>query len=165
MAGAAPQGLTPMRRTAIVVDAPSGLAVEALPLVEYVGEGPYLKPEAGAIMASLGEETPVPPQDIQPEEMDIALTADWLETHTHITLKRAPRAWAGLRSFVADGAPVVGFDPTAENFFWLIGQGGYGIMMAPTLARLTAALVTGTPLPPDLAAAGIDLAALRPGRF
>lgn len=164
LAGAAPQGLTPMRRTAIVVDAPPGLALETLPLVEYVGEGPYLRPEAGAIMASLGEETPVPPQDVQPEELDIALTADWLETHTRITLKRAPRAWAGLRSFVPDGLPVLGFDPAIEGFFWLIGQGGYGIMMAPTLARLTAALVTGTALPPDLAAAGIDLTALRPGR-
>ncbi len=164
LAGAAPQGLTPMRRTAIVVDAPPGLALETLPLVEYIGEGPYLRPEAGAIMASLGEETPVPPQDIQPEELDIALTADWLETHTRITLKRAPRAWAGLRSFVPDGLPVLGFDPAIEGFFWLIGQGGYGIMMAPTLARLTAALATGAALPPDLAAAGIDLTALRPGR-
>lgn len=164
LAGAAPQGLVPKRRTAMTVDAPPGLAVESLPLVEYVGEGPYLKPEAGALMASLGDETPVAPQDVQPEELDIALTAEWLETHTQVSVKRAPRAWAGLRSFVADGDPVAGFDPTVPGFFWLIGQGGYGIMMAPTLARITAALAAGQPMPADLAARGITVAALRPGR-
>jgi len=164
LARAQPVGLVPKRRTALIIDAPADLDVAALPLVEYLGEGPYLKPEAGAIMASLGDETPVPPQDIQPEELDIALIADWLERHSILTLKRAPRAWAGLRSFVADGNPIAGFDPVVPGFFWLVGQGGYGIMMAPTLARITASLASGAAMPADLAAGGITAAALAPGR-
>jgi len=141
LAGAAPIGLVPKRRTAIVVDAPAGIDAAAMPAVDTVGTPAYFKPDAGRIMASLGDETPCEPQDAQPEEMDVALTADWLERRTSIQVRRIEHSWAGLRSFVADGDPVVGFDARAPNFFWLAAQGGYGIMMAPALARLAAGLI------------------------
>jgi D-arginine dehydrogenase len=165
MAGAAPVGLVPKRRTALVTDGPDGLDLHAMPLVEFSGDAPYLKPDGGRVMASLADETPVPPQDIQPDDMDVAVLVDWLETHTRISVRRAPRTWAGLRSFVADRNPVVGFDSALPGFFWLVGQGGYGIMMAPTLARLAAALAMDAPLPADLVAAGIAAEDLTPRRL
>ena len=163
MAGAAPVGLVPKRRTAIVVELPAGLNGATMPLVEFAGERPYLKPEAGGVMASPADEIPDEPHDVQPHDLDVAHLVDWLERHTTITVRRAPRAWAGLRTFVQDGAPVVGFDPSVEGFFWLVGQGGYGIMMAPALGAITAALAAGGPMPPTLGAR--DVAALSPDRM
>jgi D-arginine dehydrogenase len=165
LAGLEPVGLTPLRRTALVVDAPAGVDVARLPLVEFVGHGPYIKPDGGRVMASLADETPDVPHDVQPDDMDIAVLVDWLERHTAIAVRRAPRSWAGLRSFVADRAPVAGFDPAAPGFFWLVGQGGCGIMMAPSLGELTAGLVLDGAMPARLAADGIDAAPLSPSRM
>lgn len=143
MAGAWPIGLVPKRRTAIVVDAPAGLDLSQSPAVDFVASGAYVKPEAGKLMASPGDATPTAAQDAQPEELDIAVLADWLQTETLIEVRRISHSWAGLRSFVADEAPVVGFDKEVPNFLWLAGQGGYGIMMAPALAVFAAKLVLG----------------------
>lgn len=165
MAAAAPVALVPMRRTAIVVDPPAGISVTGMPAVDILGTEAYFKPEAGRVMASLGDETPAKPGDAQPGEMDIALTADWLMRHTTIEVRRIAHSWAGLRSFVADRAPVVGFDPVQPGFFWLAGQGGYGIMMAPALARATVRLITDKALPEDLIAHGVNEADISPARF
>jgi D-arginine dehydrogenase len=146
LAGAARIGLVPMRRTAIVVDGPPRLDLRAMPAIETSGEEAYLKPEGARIMASLGDETPVEPYDARPEEIDVALTADWLERHSTIKVRRIQNSWAGLRSFVADRAPVLGFDAEAPDFLWLAGQGGYGIMMAPAIASAAASLVSSTRL-------------------
>ena len=62
--------------------------------------------------------------------------------------------------FSADRTPVVGFDPVAEGFFWLVGQGGYGIQTAAALSRLTARLIVGSSDPSDAIAE-----ALSPTRF
>jgi len=165
LAGARPVGLVPKRRTALVIDGPDGLDLHGMPLVEFAGDAPYLKPDGGRVMASLADETPVEPQDIQPDDLDVATLVEWLETHTKTSVRKAPRTWAGLRSFAADANPVVGFDPELTGFFWLIGQGGYGIMMAPTLARIAAALATGGNVPADAVAAGVNAADLSPTRF
>ncbi|MDH5454358.1 MAG: FAD-binding oxidoreductase, partial [Paracoccaceae bacterium] len=142
MAGAAPIGLVPKRRTAIIVDPPSpAMNIDAMPAIDYAVGDAYLKPDAGRIMASPGDQTPVEPQDVRPEEWDIAVLVDWLERETLIPVRRIAHSWAGLRSFVADETPVVGFDSTIPDFFWLAGQGGYGIMMAPALGRVTASLI------------------------
>lgn len=141
MAGAMTIGLVPMRRTAIVIDAPEGLDLKASPAVDFVASGAYIKPEAGKLMASPGDATPTAAQDARPEELDIAELAHWIETETLIPVRRVAHSWAGLRSFVPDEAPVVGFDPLVPDFVWLAGQGGYGIMMAPAFAKMTRDIV------------------------
>ena len=165
MAGATPIGLVPKRRTAIIVDPPPATNVDAMPVIDFVAGDAYLKPDAGRIMASPGDQTPVEPQDVRPEEWDIAVLVDWLERETLIPVRRIAHSWAGLRSFVADETPVVGFDSTVPDFFWLAGQGGYGIMMAPALGRATADLIVSGYLPADLREGGIDEADLSPARF
>ena len=164
LAGVPRAGLVPKRRTAITVDAPPGLDVSGMPLVDFAGTHAYCKPDAGRIFASPGDETPVDPHDVQPDEMDVALTVERLETETFVDVRVAPRAWAGLRTFAPDGLPVVGFDPAAPGFFWLAGQGGYGIMIAEPLARLARGLIADGRVPADLVEAGVDAGALGPGR-
>jgi len=165
MAGAISIGLVPKRRTGIIVDAPLAMNVGAMPAIEYIGSDAYLKPDAGRIMASPGDQTPTEPQDARPEELDMAVLVDWLERETRVSVSRIAHSWAGLRSFVADETPVVGFDDTAPDFFWLAGQGGYGIMMAPALGRATADLIVSGSLPADLREGGIDENDLSPARL
>lgn len=162
MADAGPIGLIAKRRTAIVIDAPEGLTVGTLPCVDFAETDAYIKPEAGKLMASPGDATPDTAHDVRPDEMDIAVLADWIGRETTIEVRRIAHSWAGLRSFVPDEGPVVGQDPRIDGFIWNAGQGGYGIMMAPTLARAAAAAVLGRALPEDFAAADLDTADLGP---
>lgn len=142
MAGARPVGLVPKRRTGIIIKAPDGMDCAALPAIDFAASDAYMKPDAAKLMASPGDATPMDPHDAWPDDMDIAVLADWIERETTLKVPKIEHSWAGLRSFVPDDAPVVGFDPTTPGFFWLAGQGGYGIMMSPTLAKLTADLCT-----------------------
>ena len=165
LAGARPVGLVPKRRTAITFDAPAGLDAGAWPLTAGVAEDFYFKPDSGRLMGSPADETPMPPCDVQPDELDIAVAVERIQAATTLEIRRLGNTWAGLRTFAADKTPVVGFDPLREGFFWLAGQGGYGIQTAPAMGRLTAALATGGPVPEDLAALGVTADALSPARF
>ncbi|HVM98993.1 MAG TPA: FAD-dependent oxidoreductase [Caulobacteraceae bacterium] len=152
-------GLQPKRRTAALVDAP-GLDISAWPLVIDAGEQWYFKPDAGRLLISPGDETDSEPCDAQPDDLDIAIAADRIERATTLAIRRIAHRWAGLRTFAPDRTPVCGFDPRAEGFFWLVGQGGYGIQTSPALAQLTARLV----LRPSAAAEPLP-AALSPARL
>jgi len=165
LAEARPIGLVPKRRTAIVIDVPNRFDVSKTPAIDFVGVDNYIKPESGQLMVSPGDATPMDPQDIQPDEFEIAVLVDWLETETHIEVSRPNHRWAGLRSFVNDGAPVVGFDPLIGDFFWLAGQGGYGIMMSSSLARAAAELITRNRLPCDFMDAGVKASELSADRL
>lgn len=160
LAGIAPVGLVPKRRTAILIDAPSD--PQAWPMVIDIAEAWYLKPDAGLLLASPADETPVEPQDAQPDEMDVAICVDRIETATRLQVRRIRHKWAGLRSFVDDGVPVAGFDRHVPGFFWLVGQGGYGIQTAGALSRLAAALILRRPVPADILAEGLDPIELAP---
>lgn len=155
LAGAAPVGLQPMRRTAVIVDAPAGVDTRAWPAVIDVDEQFYFKPEAGRILASPADETPSDPCDAWADDMDVAVCIERVQAAADIPVQRIVRAWAGLRSFVADRSPVIGFDKAAPGLFWLAGQGGYGVQTAPAAARVAAALAMGEPLPADIAAEGV----------
>jgi D-arginine dehydrogenase len=165
LAGARPVGLVPKRRTAFTFDAPAGVDLARMPAVIDFDESWYIKPEVGQILGSPADETPSQPCDAQPEEMDIAVAVDRIERGTTLQIQRIKNKWAGLRSFVADKNLVVGFDPAVRHFFWLAGQGGYGIQTAAAAGRLASALALGGGLPDDIAALGVREAALAPGRF
>jgi len=165
LAGARPVGLVPKRRTAFIFDPPDGARVDRWPLVADVAEEFYFKPEAGKLLGSPADETPVEPQDVQPEELDLAIAADRIQASITFPIARILRRWAGLRSFVKDKTPVVGFAPEAPGFFWLAGQGGYGIQTAPAMGRIAASLAAGEGLPADIAAHGVEAAQLAPARL
>jgi D-arginine dehydrogenase len=166
LGGMPPIGLQPMRRTAIVFATPDTVDPRSWPLVLDVDEQFYFRPEGQRrILATPADETPMPPCDVRPDEIDIAVTVDRIQTVTTLPVARIESSWAGLRSFVADRTPVVGYSDGASEFFWLAGQGGYGIQTAPAMARAAAAMVLGADLPADLRALGLTQAALSPHRL
>jgi D-arginine dehydrogenase len=165
LAGAQPVGLQPLRRTACLLDAPPGSDSDSWPMLLDIDEQFYLKPDAGKLLLSPADETPSDPCDAQPDEMDLAVAVDRLEAATTLNVRRIVRKWAGLRSFVADRTPVVGYDVKQSTFFWLAALGGYGIQTAPALSRLAASLVLNRPLDEQLRGFGVDTRELSPARI
>lgn len=164
-AGIAPIGLCPLRRTAFMIEPPADIQTRDWPLVIGAEEDFYFKPDAGMLLASPADEAPSPPCDAQPDDMDVAVAIERIKTAADLPIRRVARRWAGLRTFAPDRTPVVGYDPSAEGFFWLAGQGGYGFQTAPALARVAAALVLCQTLPSDIQDCGVTAAALSPDRF
>jgi D-arginine dehydrogenase len=134
-------------------------------MVFDVEEQFYLKPDAGMLLLSPCDETFTDPCDAQADELDIAIAVDRVERATTLQVKRIAHKWAGLRSFVKDRSPVVGYDPYRPGFFWLAALGGYGIQTAPALSRLAASLVLGTQVESDSLPDDVEVAALSPTRL
>ena len=139
--GVAPIGLQPLRRTAAIVPAPEW--VGSWPLVMDIAGRYYVEPEAGGLLVSPADETVCEPCDARPEEIDVALALDQLAAATEVPVRSVRRAWAGLRTFAPDRVPVLGEDPAAPGFWWLVGQGGAGIKTSPAMAALLTAQMTG----------------------
>lgn len=158
MAGARPLGIAPYRRTIAQLSVTPDVR-DDLPLVLDIAERFYFKPDAGRLWLSPHDETPSPPCDAAPEEIDVATAIDRLQQVVDWQVQRVEHRWAGLRSFAPDRLPVYGFDPVQPGFFWFAGQGGFGIQTAPAAAELAARLLLGEP------AGAIDPALYAPGRF
>ena len=155
LAGAQPIGLQPKRRSAFIFAPPGGIATGGWPMVVGAGESYYFKPDAGMLLGSPANEDPVEPQDVQPEEYDIALAIERIEHATTMRIRRPTRTWAGLRSFVADGDLVGGYDLECNGFFWVAAQGGYGIQTSAAMGEACAALVRGEAVPARIAEFGV----------
>ena len=164
LAGARPMGVEPRRRSAFLFEPPAGVATADWPAVIALDESWYVKPDAGLLLGSPANADPTHAHDVVAEELDVALGIHRIEAATTMTIRRPRRTWAGLRCFVPDGEPVIGFDPAVGGFFWAAALGGYGIQSSPGVGALAAALLRGAPLPEALAAQGLDLAALAPSR-
>jgi D-arginine dehydrogenase len=164
MAGVAPLGLVAMRRTALLFQT-SIDADPAWPLVDDADEQFYFKPESALLLGSPADETPMPPCDVQPEELDVAIAIDRIERAASFRVSHVRRRWAGLRTFASDRSPVVGMEEGTPGFFWLAGQGGYGIQTAPALARAAAKLLVDGVLPDDLLGRGLVAEDLLPQRL
>lgn len=161
LAGVRPLGLEPKRRTIITFDAPPGTRLEGLPFAKTVGDDLYFAPESGRLFASPMDEVPSEPCDAQPDEHDVALAAHRMEERTRVKVERIHSRWAGLRTFTPDRHPAVGFASDAEGFFWLAGQGGFGLQTSPAMAAIVESLITGgTWRAADVARDDLD-----PGRF
>ena len=165
LAGARRIGLEPRRRTAFTFAPPEGVDAARWPAVVGIDESYYFKPDAGQLLGSPANADPVHPHDVVPEELDVALGIHHIEQATTLTIRRPHRVWAGLRSFVADGDMVIGWDGEREGFFWLAGQGGYGIQSAAGAALLARSLLLGQELPEALRAEGLAAAMLSPQRL
>jgi D-arginine dehydrogenase len=161
LAGVQPIGLQPLRRTIITFDAPAGINLEALPFAKTVGDDLYFAPESGRLFASPMDEVPSEPCDAQPDEYEVALAAWRMEDRTIVKVERVHSRWAGLRTFTRDRHPAVGFAPDAEGFFWLAGQGGFGLQTSPAMASIAASIIAGEPSP----VSDVSLEELSPGRF
>ena len=158
LAGVAPLGIEPKRRTIITFDAPAGTRLEELPFAKTVGDELYFAPESGRLFASPMDEVPSDPCDAQPDEYEVALAAFRMEERTTVKVDRIHSRWAGLRTFTSDKHPAVGFAPEKEGFFWLAGQGGFGLQTSPAMAAVVSSLITGDAWPlPDVSPAELDV--------
>ena len=158
LAGVRPLGLTPLRRTMVVLDTDPAPPAD-LPVVFDAGGSFYFKPDAGRLWLSPHDEIADVPRDAAPEELDVAVAIDRFERATTARVRRVERSWAGLRTFSPDRNPVYGFDAAVPGFFWCVGQGGFGIQTAPAAGDLAARLLLGGPPGP------VDPAAYSPARF
>jgi D-arginine dehydrogenase len=147
LAGASRIGLQPLKRTIITFDPPPGTDLAGWPFARTVTDELYFAPESGRLFASPMDEVPTDPCDAQPHEYEVALAAWRIEERTTMKVERIHSRWAGLRTFAPDKHPVVGFDPEVPGFFWLAGQGGFGLQTSPALAGAAASLIAGTPWP------------------
>lgn len=149
LAGAAPLGIQPKRRTIVQVRVDADDVPDDLPLVMDIAGTYYFRPEGpNRLWLCPHDETPVDAHDVAPEDLDVALAIDRFETVTDWRVVAVERKWAGLRSFAPDRLPVYGFDPAVPGFFWCAGQGGVGIQTAPAAARLCAHLILGDAVAP-----------------
>ena len=155
LAGVAPLGVEPRRRTAFLFAPPPGVDVAHWPFVTSITEDFYFKPDAGLLLGSPANADPVPPHDVQPEDLDIALAIDAIERVTTLRIERPMRPWAGLRNFVSDGGLVGGFDPVTPGFFWMAALGGYGIQTCAAMGEACAHLALGRDFAGPLVDAGI----------
>lgn len=163
MAGVAPIGLQPMRRTAFMV--PGRDESARWPMVVEANEHFYFRPDGPQFLCSLAEETPSEPTDARPRMEDVALAIERIKEATALDITTVNSEWAGLRTFAPDRDLVIGEDPTAPGFHWLVGQGGIGIQTSPAYGRLLACLVTGDDLPDQFTEVGVDPSRTTPSRF
>ena len=161
MAGVRPVGLTPLRRSIARLPAPGGHDVSGWPMLFGAGESWYAKADAGGWIVSPADEELSEPMDAWADDMVIAEGLARYEAHVTEPVTRVETTWAGLRTFAPDRALVIGEDPRVDGFFWMAGQGGYGMQTSPAAGQLLGALVAGRK--PDLPAA--DVAGLSPARF
>jgi D-arginine dehydrogenase len=163
--GVSPVGLIPKRRSIGVVPMPAGLDFHAWPMVTDVGETWYSKPQSGKLLVSSADATPVEPHDAYADDMAIAEGVDRLMTATTLDVERLEHNWGGLRTFAPDGNPVIGFDPHTDGFFWLVGQGGYGIQSSPALSATAAAMARHQPIAEHILDFGLNPNDIKPDRF
>ena len=164
-AGAAPLGLSVLRRSLIEAAPPVGMDVRNWPIVKAADGRGYLRPAGRNVWASGCEEEASPPCDARPDDLAVATAWDRLTLLTGRTGWTPHARWAGLRTFAPDRSPVVGWDVGAEGFFWVAGLGGAGVQCAPAIGRCAAALIARDALPGDITALGPTARALSPGRF
>jgi D-arginine dehydrogenase len=142
-AGAKPRGIQPKRRSMAVIPVPAGLDATHWPLIGDVEETWYCKPQSGKLLVSPADAIPVEAHDAFADDEMLAIGIDRMQQVLDIEVTRVEHSWGGLRSFAPDGNPACGFDPDVEGFFWLAGQGGYGIQTAPALSLLAAEAIAG----------------------
>ena len=161
LAGLERIGLVPLSRTIITFEGPEGIGVSGWPFAKTVRDELYFAPESGRLFASPMDEVPTDPCDAQPGEYEVALAAHRIEERTTMKVGRIHSRWAGLRTFARDRRLVAGFDPRAEGFFWLAGQGGFGLQTSPAMAAIVESLIAGTAWPIE----AVTAEALSPVRF
>ena len=165
LAGLDPLGLEPKKRTVAIVRPPEGVSVTTWPLVVEARETFYFRPEAGRLLVSPADESDVEPHDAAADELDIALGIHHFQEAVDFPVRRVEHSWAGLRTFAPDRTTIAGFDPDADGFFWLAGQGGYGIQTAPAMATLARSLIVEGRVGDALAAEGLTEKEVSPARL
>ncbi|MEE9581729.1 MAG: FAD-binding oxidoreductase [Acidimicrobiia bacterium] len=159
-AGVAPIGLVSKRRTAFTFTPPPDADHRSWPMIIDLDEQFYFKPEGASILASPADTFEMEPHDVRHRERDVALGIERIQSVSSLLIPSVQNAWAGLRSFVRDNQPVNGWDDAVEGFYWLAGQGGFGIKTSPAMGEYAAAMILEGAPSADQLAVGLDPASL-----
>ncbi|ACD83864.1 NAD(P)/FAD-dependent oxidoreductase [Candidatus Methylacidiphilum infernorum] len=165
LASIPPLGIIPKKRTVITFEPPSPLSFSDWPMVIEIGEEFYFKPHHNEILASPADQTPSLPCDAKPNESDCLLAQKRIEKATTLKIQKINRKWAGLRSFVKDEIPVIGFDPDKAGFFWVAALGGSGIETSPAVGEISSCLVVGEDLPEAYSSLNLEIERYWPNRL
>ncbi len=163
-----PVGLLPKRRTVVVVNDEQfkNVDFDCLPFVVVEPDFLYFQNFGrGQLMMSPADQTPSQACDAQPDEIDIAVTIARFEQCTDLKVRRIDHSWAGLRTFSPDLDPVIGWEPNEDGFFWLTGQGGYGVFTSPGIGQYAAAIITNSSLSELFKLSPYNFDLLSPRRF
>ena len=139
--------LTPLRRTVAIIPAPDNTT--QWPMVHKVAGNLYFRPENPGILVCPQDETPADAMDAFALELDVARAIEEYHRVNEHSVERVIRTWAGLRTFAKDRKPLIGYEKESPNFFWLAGQGGFGVQTAPGLARLASDLIIDREIVPS----------------
>jgi D-arginine dehydrogenase len=164
MAGVSPVGLRPLKRTAAIVQFDKQIPREMC-FLNDIDEHWYCKPEGSSLFLSPEDELPSEACDAWADDMDVATVIEKITEVLDLEPVKVESSWAGLRTFAPDNEFVIGYAKDAAGFFWLAGQGGYGIQTAPAAAALSASLVLGEPIPEFLTSQNLDAVEFSPDRF
>jgi D-arginine dehydrogenase len=158
-----PLGLSTLARSVFTFD--PGRDPRPWPMVVDARERWYMKPEGPHMLGSAASELSGEPRDARPDELDIALGIERINDATTLDIRSVKNTWAGLRTFTSDRVPAVGRDATDPGFFWLVGQGGYGIKTSPALGSMAAGLLLNDQVPDDVSSFGVTREDLDPRRL
>ena len=147
LAGIAGIGIMPKRRSMVRIPEPGGHDVSTWPMLMDAHENWYAKPDAGKLLISPADEDPQPPHDAWADDMVLAEGIARYQNFVTEEVTRVESSWAGLRSFAPDKNLVIGPAPQDSAFFWMAGQGGYGIQSAPSYSQIAADLISGASSP------------------
>lgn len=169
MAGVTRCGLQPKRRSAALIDVSDKWDITNWPLTVGAGDTFYFRPIGTKLMISPADQTPLDPHDAWADDMAIAQAMELFMEATGYEVTHVEHTWAGLRTFVEDGNPIIGFEPSADGFFWLAGQGGYGIQTSPAISQLATALIQGKKIPAainsEFEKLAVEMNTISPDRF
>ena len=161
LAGLAPLGLVPCRRTAAIID-PAPYQVEHWPLVQSAAHDWYIRTEARTkLMVTPCDETPMHPHDVQPDELDVAIGIDRMQQALDIQVRRVEHCWAGLRTFTPDRSLAFGWENTVPGFFWWSARAATASRPRRRQGALVAAMIKSE----DPGPAGAIIPAIDPMRF
>ncbi|MCL1598829.1 MAG: FAD-binding oxidoreductase [Actinomycetia bacterium] len=163
IAGVRPLGLTPLLRSVFTTTSP--MPNTGWPFVADAKERWYFKPEGPNILGSAESEIPSPPCDARTPEIDIALGIERINEATTFSIRSVNNTWAGLRTFTPDRVPGIGYDTEHDGFFWLVGQGGYGIMTSPAIGEVASSLILTDTVPQRLVDLDFTRGSVAPERF
>lgn len=164
LAGQAPIGITPYRRTAFTFPLLPGSTGAEWPHVTTADYSWYVKPEAGCFMGSPADAVPVEPGEMYADYVDVAQGIHNIERDTALKINRPLNTWAGMRSFVRDRNPVCGGRKGTADFLWMTAQGGCGVLTSPAMGEALAAIAQGADLPDPMRSLGLTVADLAPDR-
>jgi D-arginine dehydrogenase len=160
--GAASRRLQPLRRT-VAIAVPTGRPVDpAWPMAADALDTFYFRPRGEGVLASALEDEPSEPEVARPRAEVVATVLERVNAVTDLGLRHAATTWTGLRTLAPDAVPVVGRDGEVPGFYWLAGQGGYGIQTSAALGAVVADDLLGTPSAiPELEGVLADLSPAR----